>query len=437
VVFSTQPQSGERSLPAETLRSFRSAVPGLAQPGVRWIFRSPQDEERTRQRERDLQEQWQAATGYRVNVWLSSDFYRSGGAVQLNAEATPIRGSAPGLSSSPDAPSSALKLATGPIDYVQAGSENTPERRARLSRDPRLGASRVLKLQAKPRRGYVLEGSGGAWRLPELLPDLAAAYGGSFISDAYWMSRTVSSTALTNAEPTALFALLDRLVGLYFRWDASGTLVRFRSRTWFFDRPHEVPLRLTRHWKERVDQQGALSLEEYAAEVASLEEGQLQTLREIANDVGLPRDFAGGGGVRYALRLYASLSPAQRQALRQGTALPVAQMTPQQRDLFLAVLQERMQGRPTRLNAAEVAGGAFSLTSERFARVAETRGEVVSYRDEPVASADAGSAGTARAPGTAAAAQPGTLVRHPVARMKFRFSFGAQGSEVVSLTVAM
>ena len=75
--------------------------------------------------------------------------------------------------------------------------------------------------------------------------------------------------------------------------------------------------------------------------------------------------------VREALRLYASLSPAQQRALWEGKSLPVAQMTPAQRQLFLTALTEYAQGRSTPLDLAQWTNGSLSLTSDRLVRITE------------------------------------------------------------------
>ena len=80
------------------------------------------------------------------------------------------------------------------------------------------------------------------WRLRDLLPDLARTYDVPIIADAY--TTTMIGLVLREGlptEPTALFVLQDNLAGFSYRWDYRDRLIRLRSRTWFLDRPREIP----------------------------------------------------------------------------------------------------------------------------------------------------------------------------------------------------
>src|SRR5262249_5574651 len=100
---------------------------------------------------------------------------------------------------------------------------------------------------------------------------------------------------------------------------------------------------------------------------------------------------------RHLLRLYAALSAAHRQALWEGGVLSVTQMTPAQRRLYLASLQERNRYRSRPLDLTQWAGGSFSLSAVRAVRVVQSNGTSVGTRSEP-ASLATGAAGASSPP---------------------------------------
>ena len=77
--------------------------------------------------------------------------------------------------------------------------------------------------------------------------------------------------------------MLDAAAGPLQHWERQGRLIRLRSRKWFFDRPREVPLRLVRGWQAFYEQQGALPLAEYLQMVATLNDGQIESVTNLAN----------------------------------------------------------------------------------------------------------------------------------------------------------
>jgi hypothetical protein len=139
---------------------------------------------------------------------------------------------------------------------------------------------------------------------------------------------------------------------------------------------------------------------------------------------------------RHALRLYAALPPAQRQALPRGTVIPVAQLPAAQRPLFLAALQQMNRYRPTLLDLEQWMGGSLSLGGEPYVRIREQYRGSVRYRTEPAPPA-AGRAATAPRPGAPRpAAAPESVTRFPVTLVKFQFRYGPEASETVSLIAA-
>jgi hypothetical protein len=409
LVFSTDRQPSELPLPEEIHRVLRASQPTMYPPGARPVFRDSNEEERARQREKEMQEGWAAATGYRVSIRLDGARLQTSGMMSLNAYARPFRTGATGARPTPffGGPGSSLSIYATTRDPDATMSEDTPERRAALEKDPVLGVKRDFKPEAKPNVETFGPASRATWRFGDLLPDLARTYQVHFLSDAY--TTGFFSSGPPTSEPVALFTLLDRQ-RFSHRWERRGNLIRMRSRTWFVDRPREIPLRLTRGWQRLLEERGSLPLETFIEMATALTDAQLENLYNVLRSPGRPGppDLFQVTSARHVLRLYAALSPAQRQALLQGAALPVAQMTPAQRGLFLAGLQERARYRNPPPAMQHLAAGSFQVTVRQVVRVTEQRDGTTFVRFETVSSP----AGT---PGAAAAAPRATSTGPPAA----------------------
>jgi hypothetical protein len=233
------------------------------------------------------------------------------------------------------------------------------------------------------------------------------------------------------------------------RWDrvptkwVVGNLIRLRSRTWFLDRPKEIPLRLVRHWKELTDQHGALPLETYLEMANSFTDLQMENLGSVGEDVALPQTVRlfEISRMRYALRLYAALSPDQKQALWGGKSVPLAQMTPAQRELFLASLEERSRHEPWPMNIER--GTEARLSLEAVPRiVAIERRAVSAARQDQASSASRPGRTPARpaasaTPGSVpAGSQPDGVTRYPVTRLTLQFAYAPDQEDDITLTVA-
>jgi hypothetical protein len=227
--------------------------------------------------------------------------------------------------------------------------------------------------------------------------------------------------------------VLDRAVGNTLRWEHRGRLIRLRSRTWFLDRPRELPLRLVRHWKEAADRRGALPLDELMAG-AALPDAQLETIGMVAVQAALSPTLFDLATSRHALRLYRALSPAQRQALGQGGTLPLGRMTPAQQRLFLEGLTHRRQARHPSLagGAIDPAAAALSMTRTEMMRTILRQDNGLRYQDEAV-TAGAGAAPADPAAPADGIAQPS---RFRVSVLQFQLRYAANGTESFRVTAA-
>jgi hypothetical protein len=344
-----------------------------------------------------------------------------------------------------------ITISAAPADYLLEQAAYTLQRRAALQRDPVVGVKKPFGPKAKPGSYRGWPDDGDTWLLRDLMPELARTYGVQFISDAYWDNAAVVEAQALAAQPTPLFAVLDgERTRDTHHWDRKGDLIRLRSRTWFLDRPREVPLPLVHRWQDLIRARGALSLEEYMAMTTALTDDQLYALDDVVYQTDLPDDLREVAGARHALRLYASLSSAQRKALWQGGTMPAQQMTPPQRALFRAALQENLASGS---RWEQWPDWTFSLTHERFIRTRSQREGSAKYDDEPETPPQEDPAAGAEAPPDASSvptaeteappgfssvttAAPNSTTLHSVTHVEFQFQYGPEKRASFSLTIA-
>jgi hypothetical protein len=417
LVFSPEPQAGELRLPEAIARALRAASPAIVVPGVRFRGGDPDAERILREQDEERKKGWTAATGHRVLLHLSGDTFRSHGSLSLTARAESFSGEHErGSAFDRRVSATSLQITVEAVEAQREG-ESTAERWAASAKDPVVGAVKPFK--PKPESLVKLPGPQNltSIRFPRLLPDLARTYGVQFLSDAYWLDWPRLILGVLPYEPAPLYRLLDSLTAGVQRWERQGDQILLRSRTWFFDRPREIPLRHVRRWREQIESHGALPLEEYLAIARELTDGQLETLREpILADMGLPGDlFSGLFSAHHALRLYASLLPRERQALDAGQVLPAARMSRAQRELYLAGLRELHPQESWQPEPEKFAAGGFAVLREEALRQPRRRP-------------------APRPPGIVEGPPPAPP-GYPVTHLRFRFFYGEEVREAGAITL--
>jgi hypothetical protein len=144
---------------------------------------------------------------------------------------------------------------------------------------------------------------------------------------------------------------LDALCARYHKiWWRTGNALFFRSRTWFLDRPRQVPTpvleELQQQWstRGRLDQRGVDLL-------AGLSQEQLLGLAYLAMEKrkrSLSTELLANMG--WFVPFFAALAPEQKEKLL-GGGLSLAQMTPMQRDRYRQALFLSGRVAPDRLDS--------------------------------------------------------------------------------------
>lgn len=461
LAFFTEAQTGELSLPIETARILNAFRPSMDSrmrriinendaAGKDWLAKELQRDDTL----------WTTAARYRVVLRLQTGSrpYRTGGSLSLNIRALPVHGKVP--------PGDAYFVGDAGCGLtISAGSgttnedvEPTPEQLTLMEKDPVLSKKRVFSPKAKSRPSPGWPEGATLWRWPELLPELALTYGVHFIADSYWNAPSIPVGRFSTREPTALFSLIRRLSSSHYHWDRRQRLIRLRSRTWFLDRPREIPLRLVLRWKDLYVRHGALPLDEYAGNVVSLSDDQLESLGGLGHEGVFPaemHDLHKAERRRHVLRLYALLTPGQRQMLSQGRRLALADMTPRQHELFVAQWGELAAGRTVLPGSSNLGSAYLSLLRIPYLIVKETRGGVATYRREipPDAAQALGIHSEGRNDAASVPVKPPVrgresrvpkpnpmieprLIRYPVNMLLFHLDLGPGLRETIHLTVA-
>jgi hypothetical protein len=439
LVFSSDPQPGELPLPPETVGRLHAApfIPAL--PGIRVETPpgfGPGDPTWDR-----MKQDWASASGYRIGIRLNEQS-GSTGAFFLEVNAAPLGGPSDPFQFGPGA---GLMLAVSPVEATSQLTENTPERRAQWAADPILSRQAAFKPAAPPRPAGLRISAFRTWQFRDLLPEIARAYEVQFISDAYWDTVKRGGNPPTTAS-MPLYQFLDGQVGFAERWDRKDDLIRLRSRSWYFERPREIPLRFVRRLRESYEKEGGLSIDEILEMVTQLRDSQLHQLPELTTLGALPRgalDLLNVIEARYALRLYASLSRSQQQTLVEGRPLRLTELLPSQRELYVRavrVLQRLTPMRPLglpvvrKLTPEDWQSATLGLSVQRVQRRAGAFGGPGGFGPPP-APAGGGSGGAPPAspaplagpfpPGAPGPASGSDAARRPVEEWEFAFQVGS------------
>ena len=220
---------------------------------------------------------------------------------------------------------------------------------------------------------------GGLMTLGELAAELHRQTGLNFVGDGFIRARLDRKLL---AEPRPLRELLDLVAReLDYEWSKQGPWVWLRSRTYFSDRPGEVPERILGPWRKTAGTQPVPTLDALAQLAGALNEDQCRGMQDYwgwyLENTGILAPTRGGGvyDLRHHLRLWNSLAPAQKQTLRGGGVLAVRSMTGPQRQAFLIALAAAPESEwttrellwiPPDPTVADVQSGGFSLKAEDY-----------------------------------------------------------------------
>ncbi|MCC2670835.1 MAG: hypothetical protein K0Q72_3306, partial [Armatimonadetes bacterium] len=332
--FSTRDERTCLPLPAQTTRDLRAARPSLFAPGRRLRFADAESEANVRRMEERVAAQWQRALAYRVRVRLRL----TGQPGQRRAELELV----PSTVMPPDFMGE-QQLAPGPL---KVSSEETPAAStpARVEvpgkKDPAL---EVRKLWKRTPPGD----ASGDWE-NRVLVRIAETYPINLIADAY-RHPPVRLDPFPTEEERSLREVLDRQIAPLSGWDRQGAFLRVRRRTWFLDRMAEIPERVADTWEVRFRKDPVAMLDDLSRLAVTLRDAQLEQFPLVMRERGIriedPEVHLDAAHVSF-LRLYGSLTPAQRQALRTGARIPFWRMPAEAQRHLQAIFDEGAENAP-------------------------------------------------------------------------------------------
>jgi beta-lactamase regulating signal transducer with metallopeptidase domain len=182
---------------------------------------------------------------------------------------------------------------------------------------------------------------------------IAKESGLSVVSDYFtsWRPQEIPEEARTAQPLWRLLYLLTEASSNYggyvdwsrgYVWEEVGDCLVFHHPIWFERVPRECPESLLAAYREKVRQQGVLTLDDVAAFAAELQRCRpTHPVLRDKNPMVVPRDLMQAGlpadGMDLdspALFLYAYLTPEQRQKARSEAGLPYDEMTPAQQEVL-------------------------------------------------------------------------------------------------------
>jgi hypothetical protein len=390
--FYSRPEAGERGMPPAVVQRLTSFRPSTTADLQRYLAAESGlppggtlEDRRARVARQD--EAWAHPPSLQAVVRLERDLRLQ---AQVDAPALTIQAWPVGETGSSIAPPESLRIWIHPVTTQPGWGDDPPERKAALDHDPVFNREKPFQAAVRPVRTE--NGEAYLGQMPALLPEIARAYGVSVIADSYNAAPLLKgedrNAKKAGQAPTSLRAVLSQLGGNYYRWDRHDDLVLLRSRSWFYDRPREIPLRLTRRWDQLLRQFGRLPMRDYFEAVWALSEDQFDCLNELQGRGVFPKgyfEFCLDPIERHAFRLLKLLNVTQRRRLERGEQLPFGELNAVQRELFAAVLDDEDHFRAGRISRADLAMASVRVETFRpedmFRR--EDAGGVTYRQDQP------------------------------------------------------
>lgn len=183
---------------------------------------------------------------------------------------------------------------------------------------------------------------------------ISEALGKPVVAESFRSMMPVSLFLTPGKQPA--YRLLVALEKAGYEWQMGAAALRVRPADWALQRSCEIPESFLKHYRDLLDKQQELTLDQIAAMTAALTDRQIQNnlLGDPDLSPAVASALASPFGGRDALRLYGSLAPAQKKALTTGAGLPFSSLDGKQWDLMSGILADYAGG-------VEIADGTVRL----------------------------------------------------------------------------
>lgn len=211
--------------------------------------------------------------------------------------------------------------------------------------DPELTREVEIKDVVNGAGGRAFVGNDGEKNQGKILAEISRALGGPLLKESF-DTEMAPIGLYVHPGKQPLYKVLIGLEKAGNTWVRDGDTLRVRPRNWALLRSYKIPESFTAHYKDLLDKNGELTLDDLAGIASSLTDGQIQHALAKADDLRPAVDCItqGRASTREVLRLYASLSDEQKTALDGDAGLPFSQLTNAQWDRLSAVLDDRLGG---------------------------------------------------------------------------------------------
>ena len=180
----------------------------------------------------------------------------------------------------------------------------------------------------------------------KILAELSRAIGQPVLKEQYSGEMVVLGLFVKPGKQP-LYKVLVGLEKAGCIWTRDGGSLRVRPSDWALLRSYAIPASFMEHYRELLNTNGQLNLDDVALIASGLTDGQID--RSFKNDPDfsfLNSALSGsqGGGPRALLRFYASLSPAQRQSIAIAPGLAFGDLSDAQWQYLSQFVDDRFAG---------------------------------------------------------------------------------------------
>jgi hypothetical protein len=243
-----------------------------------------------------------------------------------------------------------LAIAKSPAYEIHNARDN-----AELAHDPALQrpvtvkptATCMLTASRYPDTEGLHESAGSKVTTGDVMEALYKATGLDVISDYYSHLHTPADVMVSDVR---LYDALNKMGDqMRMRWTRQDGWVQFRTATFYYDRPQEVPNRLLERWQSARARQGVLTPDDLS-EIAQLPDAQLDSLWMAQGAEAIyglwEWQMAQIAQLRSHWRFMAGLSEEQRRDACSEQGLAYERMTPEQKIHFMELAYDGDANRP-------------------------------------------------------------------------------------------
>jgi len=176
------------------------------------------------------------------------------------------------------------------------------------------------------------------------MAEISRALGVPVLFESFARLMPVSIFVKPGKQP--LYKVLIGLEKCDLGWELDDDALRVRPRNWALRRSYEIPESFIARYKDLLDKQGELTLDDIGDIAVALTDGQIGNTLLADPDLGwlFNSVFGDLGQGKTMVRLYGSLTAPQKSALSTEAGLPFSQLTTEQWDRVSSLISSGFGG---------------------------------------------------------------------------------------------